>query len=416
MRTVVVTYAAFLAKATYAQTSDHPECWGEDCDEGLSSLDQLLQDLPDPDLSDLDLSDLGLVDRGDQDCWSACGSTSGKCAWCGENSACCRKGYNHTDCNDTTASEVHHMCSKMTFVLQDDIRNASHYDNDPYPRGKLLKDTDLNDGDLAVHDLTSLEDCDGMCKKLDSCGGWTHSTNDLRCILKRTDGWTAGPHVDATSYIKPNNIGTTTLNDVVERPGFYCKDAYTRTIPIGQCDGWATISKKECIDKCRYNLMPSGCPQTGRRCRFATWDDNPDWNGWCQLHDTCTELKRSSSVIIEVNGVTPEIDSITADASIPTSTAAFSAEKIEFVISAVFEANRLANRAGISTGSATDRRIDVIEAQCAMRNGGVWVFSDKQLQRTFTNAVRNFDNKDKLSSARADKDPFEELVKPNAYW
>ena len=53
-----------------------------------------------------------------------------------------------------------------------------------------------------------------------------------------------------------------------------------------QCDGWARTSFDECKLKCQRNELPDGCNTANRRCAFAVWEDNSQFQpGWCHLAD-----------------------------------------------------------------------------------------------------------------------------------
>ena len=50
------------------------------------------------------------LENGGQHCWAGCNSQQGKCAWCGTDGWCCKKGWTGNGCDGTFGGSNHHLC------------------------------------------------------------------------------------------------------------------------------------------------------------------------------------------------------------------------------------------------------------------------------------------------------------------
>merc|ERR1712129_160126 len=50
------------------------------------------------------------LENGGQNCWGDCNNQQGKCAWCGTDGWCCRKGWTGNGCDGTYGGDDHHLC------------------------------------------------------------------------------------------------------------------------------------------------------------------------------------------------------------------------------------------------------------------------------------------------------------------
>lgn len=75
---------------------------------------------------------------------------------------------------------------------------------------------------------------------------------------------------------------------VVPVPKKRCKGTpYTYNKAKG-CDGWGSLTEKQCLEKCSSHARAKNCPQ--KTCRAAVFYKS---SGWCHLYDSCEELEDS---------------------------------------------------------------------------------------------------------------------------
>lgn len=73
---------------------------------------------------------------------------------------------------------------------------------------------------------------------------------------------------------------------MVSVPKRRCKGTpYTYNEAKG-CNGWSSLTEKQCMEKCSSNARAKNCPQ--KTCRAAVFYKD---SGWCHLYDSCEELE-----------------------------------------------------------------------------------------------------------------------------